>query len=245
MAKKKIYSTQEHLDIDEIRDDLVVLKNGESVAVIQTNAVNFDLLSEREQDTMMYAYAALLNSLTFPIQVLVRTKRMDITNYMQTLASVRKEAVSPEIKDQIDKYAYFIKDLVAKNQVLNKRFYIVIPYLAISLTQLKSFGAGLFGKKAPATNKWATLEKSKVNLEPKIAHIIKQLGRMGLKSKQLNTEELVELFFDMYNPEVTREQKAALSPQEYTTPIVEPAVGPTQKEVTQDQGEENNETKPI
>ena len=226
MAKQKTYSTQGHLDIDDIRDDLVVLKNGEAVAVIQTNAINFDLLSEREQDAMMYAYAALLNSLTFPIQVLVRTKRMDISNYMQTLAFIRKETRSPEIKAQIDRYAYFIKDLVELNQVLDKRFYIVVPFLAISLTQLKSFGAGLFGKKPPPTNKWATFEKAKVNLEPKIAHIIKQMGRIGIKSKQLNTEELVALFFDMYNPEVTREQKAALSPQEYNTPIVQPAVGP-------------------
>src|SRR3990167_6762898 len=140
--KQKIYTTQEHLDIDEIRDDMVILKNGEAVSVIQTNAVNFDLLSEREQDAMMYAYAALLNSLTFPIQVLIRTKRMDISNYMQTLAFIRKEARSVEIRDQIDKYAYFIKDLVAKNQVLDKRFYIVVPYLAISLTQLKSAGLG-------------------------------------------------------------------------------------------------------
>jgi len=225
MAKKKIYSTQEHLDIDDIRDGLVVLKNGEAVSIIQTNALNFDLLSEGEQDAMMFAYAALLNSLTFPIQVLIRTKRMDITNYMQTLAQARREARNDRMKDQIDKYAYFIKDLVSKNQVLDKRFYIVIPYLAISLTQLKSIGT-LFGKNPPPTNKWATIEKAKVNLSPKVEHIIKQLNRIGLKAKQLNTEELVELFYDLYNPEVTREQKAALATQEYTTPIVEPAVSP-------------------
>lgn len=226
MARQKIYSTQEHLDIDDIRDGLVILKNGESVAVIQSNAINFDLLSEREQDAIMFAYAALLNSLTFPIQVLIRTKRMDISNYMQTLALARKKARSNEAKNQIDRYAYFIKDLVSKNQVLDKRFYIIVPYLAISLTQLKSVGAGFFGKKPPPTNKWATLEKAKVNLEPKIEHIIKQLNRIGIKSKQLSTEELVELFYDLYNPEVTREQKAALSTHEYTTPIVEPAVSP-------------------
>lgn len=226
MDKQKIYSTQEHLDIDDIRDNLVILKNGEAVAVIQTNAINFDLLSEREQDSIMFAYAALLNSLTFPIQTLVRTKRMDITSYMQNLAMARKSARSPQIRNQVDKYAYFIKDLVSKNQVLDKRFYLVVPFLAISLTQLKSVGAGLFGKKTKDTNKWATFEKAKVNLEPKIEHIIKQLNRIGIKAKQLRTEELVELFYDLYNPEVTREQKAALSTQEYTTPIVEPAISP-------------------
>ncbi len=238
MAKQKIYSTQEHLDIEDIRDDLVILKNGESVAVLQTNAINFDLLSEREQDAMIFAYAALLNSLTFPIQVLIRSKRMDVSNYMQNLAVARRQARSPQIRDQIDKYAYFIKDLVSRNQVLDKRFYISIPYLALSLTQLKTIGMGLFKKKAPPLNKWATLEKAKVNLEPKIEHIIKQLNRMGIKAKQLNTEELVELFYDVYNPEVAREQKAALSTQEYTTPIVEPAVTPVIEEGKKQKEEE-------
>jgi hypothetical protein len=76
-------------------------------------------------------------------------------------------------------------------------------------------------------NKWQTLEKAKVNLAPKIIHVMKQLNRIGIKAKQLATEELVELFYDFYNPEVAREQRAALSTQEYTTPIVEPALQPT------------------
>lgn len=235
MAAQKIYTTQEHLDIEDVRDSLVVLKNGEAVAIIQTNAINFDLLSEREQDAMIFAYAALLNSLTFPIQVLIRTRRMDISNYMQYLVLARKAVKSDEIRDQIDKYAYFIKDLVTKNQVLDKRFYIVVPYLAVSLTQLKSAGLGVFGKKPQVANKMITLEKAKVNLEPKVEHIIKQLNRIGIKAKQLNTEELVELYYDIYNPEVAREQKAALSTQEYTTPIVEPAVSPVISDTTEQQ----------
>ena len=231
MAKKQIYTTQDHLDIEDIRDDMVILKNGEAVCLIQTNAINFDLLSEREQDAMIFAYAALLNSLTFPIQVLIRTRRMDISNYLQTLAIARKQARSEQIRDQIDKYAYFIKDLVTKNEVLDKRFYIAVPYLAISLAQLKSIGTSFLGKKPPPANKWATLEKAKVNLEPKVAHIIKQLNRIGIRSKQLNSEEIVELLYDFYNPEVALEQKAALSTQEYITPIVEPAVSPIMEEV--------------
>ncbi len=236
MANKKIYTTQEHLDIDDVRDNLAVLKNGEAVAIIQTNAINFDLLSEREQDAMIFAYAGLLNSLTFPIQVLVRSKRLDLSNYLQYLALYRRQAKNPLLVAQMDKYASFIKDLVARNEVLDKRFYIVVPYLAISLTQLKSLGGGLLGKKPRGTNRWSTIEKAKVNLEPKIEHIVKQLARIGIKAKQLTTEELVELFYDYYNPEVAREQKAALSTSEYTTPIVEPAVSPI---LEQSQGDTN------
>ncbi|MEX0617233.1 MAG: hypothetical protein WD231_05570 [Candidatus Woykebacteria bacterium] len=234
-TSKKIYTTQEHLDVDDIRDSLVVLKNGEAVAMIQTSAINFDLLSEREQDAMIFAYAALLNSLTFPIQILVRSKRLDISNYLDNLALARRQVKNPLLAGQIDKYAFFIRDLVSQNQVLDKRFYIVVPYLAISLAQLKTAGLDLLGKKAPPTNKWVTLEKAKVNLEPKIAHITKQLNRIGIKAKALNTEELVELFYDLYNPEMVGEQKAALSPEEYTTPIVEPAVSPVIEEGGQNQ----------
>src|SRR3989344_1118185 len=100
-AKKPTASTQQHLDIEDIRDDIVILKNGNAVVVLETNAVNFDLLSEREQDAMIFAYAALLNSLTYPIQVLVRTRRMDISNYLQTLAEAQQKAPNQQIGYQI------------------------------------------------------------------------------------------------------------------------------------------------
>lgn len=224
-SAKKISSTQEHLDIEDIRNDLVILKNGNAAAVLQTTAVNFDLLSEAEQDAMIFAFAALVNSLTFPIQVLVRSKRVDITNYLSRLEEAKKVAYSPGLAEQIDKYESFIIDLVSKNQVLDKRFYVVIPYIWLNLTQLQNLG-GIFTPKTPRVSKWYVLERAKVNLEPKVEHLIKQLARIGIKALRLNTAELVELFYDLYNPEVAREQKAALGTSEYTTPVVEPAIAP-------------------
>src|SRR4030065_2704496 len=91
-TQKKIASTQEHLDIEDIRDNLVILKNGNAVFVLQTTAVNFDLLSESEQDAMLFAFAALVNSLTFPIQILIRSKRADVTNYLSRLEEAKKSA---------------------------------------------------------------------------------------------------------------------------------------------------------
>jgi len=224
-TNKRVVSTQDHLDIDDIRDDLAVLKNGGAVAILQTNAVNFDLLSEAEQDAMIFAYASLLNSLTFPIQIIIRSKRMDISNYLKLLEAAKATTRNERLAEQIELYDKFIRDLVSKNQVLDKRFYIVVPYFAGGISQIKP--PSLFPKKSFVANKWQTLEKAKVNLAPKIAHIMKQLNRIGIKAKQLTTEELVELFYDLYNPEVAREQRAALSTQEYTTPIVEPALQPT------------------
>src|SRR3990170_8859406 len=110
-AKTPNASTQQHLDIEDIRDDLVILKNGNAVAILQTTAVNFDLLSEREQDSMIFAYAALLNSLTYPIQVIVRSKRMDISNYLKLLSEAEQKATNQQIANQINLYSNFIREL--------------------------------------------------------------------------------------------------------------------------------------
>ncbi len=222
---KKIPSTQEHLDVEDVRDDLIILRNGNAAALLQVSAVNFDLLSESEQDALIFAFAGLINSLTFPIQILVRSKRVDITNYIIELAEEKKKAHNPNLESQIEKYEAFIRELVTKNQILDKRFYVIIPYLSFNISQIKNLG-GLFGPKKPLLNKWQTLEKAGVNLEPKVAHLVDQLARLGIKSSRLSTAELVALLYDLYNPELAREQKAALGPGEYTTPIVEPAISP-------------------
>lgn len=223
MSENKVTATtQEHLDIEDIRDDLLILKNGNVVLVLQTNAVNFDLLSEEEQDAMIFAYSQLLNSLSFPIQVLVRSKIMDISNYLQKLREAKAKQENRALVAQMELYDNFIQELVAKNNVLDKRFYVVIPYIEVSLNSLNPLSS--LGSKKVVFDKWGTLEKAKLSLAPKKEHLMKQLGRIGVKSKQLPTQELVELFYDTYNPTVSREQKVALSSSEYTTPLVEPAI---------------------
>lgn len=239
----KVASTQDHLDIEDIRDDVVLLKNGSATAVLQTTAINFDLLSETEQDSTIFAYAALLNSLTFPLQVFIRTKRMDISNYLFRIQEARARSHNENLAAQIEKYETFITDLVSNNQVLDKRFYVAIPYIGLDLSQVTSNIATLFKKRSKSLDKWALLEKAKVNLEPKVEHLIKQFSRIGVKPVRLNTAELVELFYDLYNPEVAREQKAALGPQEYTTPIVEPSLTPLVSEA--EQPEEAESAEPI
>ena len=217
-------STQAHLDIEDIRDDLLVLKNGNVVIVLQTNAVNFDLLSEQEQDAMIFAYSQMLNSLSFPIQIMIRSKIMDISNYLLRLREAKQNQSNQSLVNQIDLYERFIQDLVSKNNVLDKRFYVVIPFIEVSLNSLNPL-SGLTSRNNKVTfDKWALLERAKVGLQPKKEHLAKQLSRIGIKSKQLSTQELVELFYDIYNPSVAREQKVALSTNEYTTAIVEPSI---------------------
>lgn len=236
---EKIPSTQEHLDIEDIRDSIVILKNGTSLALLETTALNFDLLAEAEQDAMIFAFAELLNSLTYPIQIFIHSKRMSITNYIVQLETAKRSAHNQNIAFQIEKYQNFIQNLVSKNQVLDKRFYVVIPDFGPAIPKISSL-SGIFHSRPQGMNKWHVLERAKTNLKPKIDHLIKQLGKIGIKAFVLNTRELVELFYDLYNPEVAREQKAALGTEEYTIPIVEPKVAPI---VEGTEGAKENEVK--
>lgn len=221
MAKKQPKvkaSTQEHLDIEDIIDDLVVLKTGWVALVMSTTAVNFDLLSEAEQDATIYAYGAFLNSLTFPLQTLIRSKKADITAYFNTLEEAEKNQPNPDLKNQITKYKDFIQATVQQKTVLDKKFYLVINYS----TATAGFG---LGKKTPTrTSKVQLVETAKVALAPRRDHVIKQTARLGLLTRQLTTQELVELFYDIYNPAPAGTQRVLLDSNSYTTPLVQPAI---------------------
>lgn len=220
-------TTQEHLDILDIQDGLTLLKNGGGCAVLQTTAVNFDLLSESEQDAMITAYAELLNSLSFPIQVIIRSKRMDISSYVESLEAAENRQLNPHLKERIRSYRNYVAQLISRNNVLDKRFYIVIPFLEITLAPKSNLFSDLLGgKQRTRIDKKALLERAKINLEPKIEHLIKQLSRIGIKAKRLDTQELVELYYDIYNPQVSHEERLRTQVSDYTVPLVEPAVEP-------------------
>ena len=213
-------STQEHLDIEDVQEDLVILKSGWISMVLSTSSVNFDLLSETEQDTTIYAYAAFLNSLTFPLQVLIRSKKADISSYFQHLEDAEASQLNPDIKAQIKKYKEFISSIVSEKTVLDKEFYLIINFSPLEM----GFRGLAKASAANSKNTKQLLSGAKASLAPKRDHIIKQMGRIGLNVKQLTTQELIELFYDIYNPAPTGTQRVILDTQSYTTPIVEPAV---------------------
>lgn len=211
-------STQGHLDIDDITEDLIVLKNGWVAMVLSTTAVNFDILSEAEQDATIYAYGALLNSLTFPLQVLIRSKKADITAYYQHLVEAERNQPNPDLKIQIQKYKEFVQSTVQQKTILDKRFYLVVHFSSLEMG-VKSF------KKTDTSNfksKASLIADAKAALSPKREHIVKQTARLGLFSKQLTTQELIELFYDIYNPAPTGTQRVILDAESYTAPLVEP-----------------------
>ena len=221
MAKDKSKaSTQEHLDVENITENMVILKTGNVAMIMSTSAVNFDILSEAEQDATIYAYAAFLNSLSFPLQIIIRSKKADITTYYQHLEKSMREQPNPDLKRQIQKYMEFIQSTVQQKTILDKQFYLVITFSPLEL--------GLRGlRKQPANknkSKARIISEAKINLFPKRDHIIKQAARLGLTSNQLSTKELIELFYDIYNPAPTGTQRIILDTAAYDAPMVKPAV---------------------
>lgn len=226
-------TTQQHLPIEDVIEDVVILKNGSAVSVIQTTAVNFELLSEPEQDAMINAYGQLLNSLSFPIQIIIRSRKVDISSYLQSLEKAEQDQLNPSLKAQIAKYRVYVTDLISKNEVLDKDFYVIIPFFHPGTGMTGKGGpfggmSGLFGvKKAEPKfilDKRAVFEKAKTQLEPKREHIIKQLTRIGVQGEVLNTEQLIELFYDIFNPDIARKQKLQNEGTDHRAYLVEAAV---------------------
>lgn len=167
--------------------------------VISTTAVNFGLLSEKEQDSLIYAYAGLLNSLSFPVQLLVRTQQKDITAYLQQLEEQEKKQKNPKRAASIASYRQFIATTVKERNVLDKKFYIVIPFSRLELGPTSGTLMGSKNTGLPRPKEYI-FEKALNILTPKRDQVLRLVARLGLRAEQLTNEQLIRLFFSIYNP---------------------------------------------
>ena len=209
-------STQFFLQIEDIKDDLVVLKDGSVACVLETTAVNFGLLSKDEQEAVVYAFAAFLNSLSFPIQINIVSKKVDISEYLELIKKQEATQKSVKLREKISSYYRFIISLIKENRVLEKRFFIVVPFSYLELGLVKTGSFLSRPKKLPFSKEYI-LQRAKTALFPKRDHLIRQLSRLGLKAFHLNTQRLVELFYEIYNAEDSPYQRI---PEKPTAPIV-------------------------
>lgn len=204
-AFKNASSTQEHLDIYDIKEDLLILKNGTATAVIETGAINFDLLSQREQDAAIMAYSGLLNSLSFPIQIVISSKILDISDYVKNIEKAQQNIKIDLLKKASLDYKNFVTDLVQNYSVLSKRFFVAISHSkSVSLPTASAFGwvsdlLGIKSKPKGRIDSNEVIAKAKSEIDPRVEHIIKELKRININSKRLNTEELIKLFYSVYN----------------------------------------------
>lgn len=219
IVNPKQLSTQQHLDIEDIREDMVVLKNGSVALVIGTSAVNFELLASEEQDANIYSFANLLNSINFPIQIVIRTVATDISRYTDQLAAFRKKSGNTPLGVQLDIYMDFISNLTENTNILDKSFYVVIPTKAFEAIKTSAVRQ-IFGQQQRIINISQIVERAKGELYSKRDHAFKQLEGMGLRSWQLTNDQLIKLYYSIYEPDKTGQSKLGISEEDITSGIV-------------------------
>ena len=214
-------TTQEFLDVYDITNDMVILKDGVVSIIMQIGTMNFSLLAEQEQDAIMYTYGALLNSLNFPIQINIQSNVKDASRYLRLLDNQIKQSKSKAKSQLIAEYREFVANLIYERNVLEKKFFVVVPTNAAEMG-LYTAESVLPGKTKFDINnheKTVLIEKASAILDPRRDHLIAQFNRVGLFARQLDTQEIIQNFYINYNPESTEGQEVANS-DSYTTPIV-------------------------
>ncbi len=202
-------STQSFVEIEDIKDDIVLMKDFSASVVLEVGAVNFWLLSADEQLSMVSSYSNLLNSLSFPVQILILSKKIDISSYFDYLTKKTTEQPDAALKKLLLSYKEFIKNTVKSNTVLERRFFFVVPFTPLEL--------GLKGTSTSTLNKEYILTRAKTSLYPKRDNLIRLISSAGLSATVLQKQALVDLYYNLYNPSATGR---ALGPVEAYTEIV-------------------------
>jgi len=195
-------ATQQFVPIERVRDGIVVLKNGELRSVLITSSLNLSLKSEDEQQAILLQFQNLLNSLDFPVQFFIQSRRLNIKPYMDLLQARSGEVKEDLLKIQIHEYMGFINKFAEETNIMTKHFFIVIPYLPAQTNTQREAGKLLsFGISRPGgTGADASFDAARIQLEQRIATVMQGLLRFGLRSQKLGTEEVVELFYKLFNP---------------------------------------------
>lgn len=195
---KQIGSSQEILKFAEIHNDTLVLKDGNLRQILLCSSINFALKSEQEQNAIVYAYQNFLNSLNFPIQILMQSKKLDLSNYLKKLSEKAAGQKNELLRAQTLDYIDFIKRLINLANIMDKRFYVVVPFIIPP-----KLGPG----QTQMILSSQEFEKYKTELEQRVQVVTSGLGSIGIRTAKLNTQQLIELFYGVYNPEEGSKEK--------------------------------------
>ena len=209
-------STQNTLQIAEIRDGIVIMNDGSFRSVVMVKSINFDLMSQQEQEGIEYSYQNFLNSLYFPIQIFIRSQKVDLQPYIEKLDKIRTEHDNMLLALLMDDYINYIDQLSQQTNIMDKKFYMVVPYfphveIQKALTQSKNFVSGfmeLFNKKEQhVVINEDDLEKAKTELRNRVQAVMSGLQQANIQALPLDTQELIELYYDTYNPDTATRQQ--------------------------------------
>ena len=238
-------TTQNSLQISEIRENMVIMRDGSFRAVVACKSINFDLMSSREREGVEYSYQNFLNSLYFPVQVFIRSQRVDIGPYIDRLVGMRRNQDNMLLGVLMDDYINFIDVLSQEANIMDKSFFIVVPYFPSGdLNDLRDQAKGFFGKifAKPSTETikidQASYEKARDEIKNRVDAVMSGLFQLGVKSVQLNTKELGELYYNVYNPD-TAVREPLGDFDNVTSTYVTKAPGPAPVQPTPGQGGAN------
>jgi type IV secretory pathway VirB4 component len=198
-------ATQQFVDVSEIKEDVIILKNGSLRAVLGISSINFDLKSTDEQEAIIGQYQNFLNSIDFPLQILISSRKLNMEKYLGFLTSKEKQQPNELMRMQISEYKHFIDQLVSVSNIMDKNFYIIIPFYPIENKESGFFKniKAMLNPKRNIMEKRENFETYKNQLNQRISQVIAALSGIGLKIIPLETQELIELLFNSYNPAVS------------------------------------------
>jgi type IV secretory pathway VirB4 component len=197
-------AAQAHLPIAEIKENTVILKDGTLRAVLLAGSINFALKSEDEQNAIVGAYVSFLNSIDFPLQIVVQSRRLQIEPYLEALGKREREQTNELLRVQIADYRTFVQELINIGQIMTKRFYVVVPYHPLS-NKKKSFLSRTQEVVKPSLSvrlKDEQFLERKRDLESRVRLVVGGLESMGLTIAELDTQALIELYYSTYNPDI-------------------------------------------
>jgi type IV secretory pathway VirB4 component len=210
--KRQTKSTQDSLLIAEIRDGIVVMRDGSLRAVILGSAINFDLMSPQERDAVEFSYQGFLNSLHFPIQIVIKSQKIDLDGYIEKLQRLRQDQDNELLGFLMEDYIANIKSLVEEVNIMDKQFYVIVPFFPPAMATIKKANvvsgiSSLLKPQTVTTVSEADFQAFKEELAQRVALVTGGLNQLGVRSIPLNTQELIDLYYASYNPDVAQNQK--------------------------------------
>lgn len=227
-------STQQFIEIAAIQEGVVILKNGSYRLILSASAINFSLKSEEEQNALIFQYQSFLNSLHFPIQVVIQSKRLDLEPYLKKITAVKDKQTNELLRLQTEDYIQYVTELIEMANIMKKTFYVVVPYDPINLKKATILDK-LFNKGNEMSVRISDTEfkRYKDELMQRANITASGLGSMGLHCVQLTTEEIIELYYKIYNPEVADKERIS-DADTLTSNVIEHGKGTGKENTNQD-----------
>lgn len=236
--KKESQPTQKFIDVESAREGALVLKNGSLRKIIMVSGVNFDLKSEEEQGLITYAYQNFLNSLDFSVQIFVHSRRLNIEGYIKKLEQREAEEQNELLKSQISGYREFVSSFVSQNPIMAKTFFVIVPFDAAQIPGGGSGGIGkifsVFGKKtssAASADKEKDFQHNLTQLNQRVDRVVSGLSAIGLQAATLDNETIIELFYNLYNPESVEKKTLEIAKETATGKTITDLIAPPAMEV--------------